>query len=134
MGRFYRRQSLGAPWYESLLNVAGEVGAAVAEGYTGQKVVGDAIRGLHKGWTGAVFNQQQQPQQQAPQPQPQHAPPPLPPRPPPPRPPQPVYHPPPPRPMYQPPAASILPPPKAGISGTTLLVIGAVGVAGVAAA
>src|SRR5258707_9749545 len=42
-------------WYESLLNVVGEAGGAVAEAYGG-KGAGAAVRGLHKGWTQAAFN------------------------------------------------------------------------------
>lgn len=86
----YVRDGLGK-WYEGLLNVVGEAGAAVAEAYGGQGA-GAAVRGLHKGWTQAAFNrgkggapaQKGGPPPQQPGPQyapPPYYPPPLPPAP-----------------------------------------------------
>ena len=51
----YIRQghALGA-WYNTLLDVAGEAGAAVAEAYGG-KMAGDGVRAGHKIWTGLAF-------------------------------------------------------------------------------
>lgn len=54
----YVREGLGEAgkkWYQTLLDVVGEAGASVVEGQAG-KAAGDAIRGLHKGWTTAAFN------------------------------------------------------------------------------
>lgn len=50
----YVREGLGKPWYESLLDVAGEAGAAVAEAYGG-KMAGDGVRAGHKIWTSLAF-------------------------------------------------------------------------------
>jgi hypothetical protein len=50
----YVRQGLGKEWYESLLDVAGQAGAAVAESYGG-KLAGDAVRAGHQIWTGLAF-------------------------------------------------------------------------------
>lgn len=129
----YIREGLGKAWYETLLDVAGEAGAAVVEGYGG-KAAGDAVRGVHKGWTQAAFHSNDKPA--APPP------PPPPPRPAPPpryaplRPP-PIMRPlpPPPRPQmmtlpvaFTPPPAG--PPPSAPKSGSamkTVLIVGGVG-------
>jgi hypothetical protein len=50
----YVREGLGKQWYETLLDVAGEAGAAVTEAYGG-KMAGDAVRAGHKIWTGLAF-------------------------------------------------------------------------------
>jgi hypothetical protein len=70
----YVREGVGA-WYNTLLDVAGEAGAAVAEAYGG-KMAGDGVRAGHKIWTGLALKDKGG----AP------APPPPPPPPPPPRP------------------------------------------------
>ena len=49
----YVREGVGA-WYNTLLDVAGEAGAAVAEAYGG-KMAGDGVRAGHKIWTGLAF-------------------------------------------------------------------------------
>lgn len=49
----YVREGVGA-WYNTLLDVAGEAGAAVAEAYGG-KMAGDGVRAGHKLWTGLAF-------------------------------------------------------------------------------
>lgn len=51
----YVRHGLGAPgWLNSILDVAGEAGAAVAESYGG-KMAGDGVRAAHKIWTGMAL-------------------------------------------------------------------------------
>jgi hypothetical protein len=54
----YVREGLGKQWYETLLDVAGEAGAAVTEAYGG-KMAGDAVRAGHKIWTGLAFKDNQ---------------------------------------------------------------------------
>lgn len=49
----YVREGVGA-WYNTLLDVAGEAGAAVAEAYGG-KMAGDGVRAGHKIWTGLAL-------------------------------------------------------------------------------
>jgi hypothetical protein len=114
----YVRSGLGK-WYESLLHVAGEAGAAVAETYGGQ-AAGAAVRGLHKGWTDVAFNRGKK--GSAPQPrQAPAAPTPAP---------APAYYPPPP--PQQVPMAQARMFGRDGLSPTTLLIGAAVVVGGLA--
>jgi hypothetical protein len=120
---------LGAKWYETALDIIGEAGAAVVENQYG-KQAGAAVRGIHKGWTTAAFGPKQNEAQKpagGPQPAPQ------PPAPPPQYPVQPYpSYPPPTQPNPARMAAGAAKPTRAGIS-PLVLVIGGVGVLGVAA-
>ena len=128
----YVREGLGKQWYETLLDIVGEAGATIVEG-TGGKAAGDAVRGLHKGWTQAAFHRNDQPTVSQATPRPAPMPRSLPIRPPAPMP----WRPPPPRPLIPqmafvpqtfPTAIAQLPPArKSGSTAKTVLIIGGVG-------
>lgn len=138
----YVPEGLGKQWYESLLDVVGEAGATIVEGQGG-KVAGDAVRGLHKGWTQAAFSQKDSGSSTPPRP-----PPPPPPRPTPrytptvpPRP-QPAPRPfslphlpfihPAPQPVFRPAAAMpLVAPASHGSTTKTVLIVGGLGLGAV---
>ena len=73
---YVRREGLGAPWYQTALDLAAQAGSGIVGAQFGPAAA-EALQSVHKAWTGAAFGPGSKPS--TPPPQQASAPPPPPP-------------------------------------------------------